>query len=87
VKPVAGGGELHLTVGATTKLRRVGTACPPDETPATVTLTGNSVTITVATDSVKGTFTGTKSGKEMSGELTVSCKAGTGTGTWKLTGA
>jgi hypothetical protein len=83
-KPVPGGGELHLSIGAKTTLKRVGTACPPEETPATVTVTGNTVKIEVATDEVKATYTGTRNGKEMSGELTTTCKIGTGAGTWKL---
>jgi hypothetical protein len=80
-----GGGDLVLTVGATTTLRRANTLCPPDETPATVTVAGDKVTIEVATDAVKSTHTGTRSGNEITGELTTTCSAGTGHGTWKLT--
>ena len=83
-KPVPGGGELHLSVGKTTTLKRVGTACPPEVTPATVTLSGDKVDIEVATAEVKASFVGTRSGKQMSGTGTVTCKLGTGTATWKL---
>ena len=83
-KPVGGGGELHLSVGAKTTLKRAGTACPPEETPATVTVSGNSVKIEVSTDEVKATYSGTRSGREITGELITTCKLGTGTGTWKL---
>lgn len=83
-KPVPGGGELHLSVGKTTTLERVGTACPPAKTPATVTVSGDKVDIEVSTAEVKASYVGTRSGKQMSGTLTTTCKAGTGTGTWKL---
>jgi hypothetical protein len=83
-KPVPGGGELHLSVGDKTTLKRVGTACPPEETPATVTVAGKEVSIVVDTKEVKALFKGTKSGKEMTGELTVTCAKGTGSGTWTL---
>jgi len=83
-KPVRGGGELHLSVGAKTMLKRVGTACPPEETPATVTVSGNAVKIEVSTDDLKASYTGTRTGDDISGDLTTTCKAGTGTGTWKL---
>jgi len=82
---IGGGGELHLSVGATTTFKRGGTMCPPEETPATVTVTGNTVKIEVSTDEVKATYTGTRNGKEITGELTTTCKLGTGTGKWKMT--
>jgi len=83
-KPVAGGGELHLSIGDKTTLKRVGTACPPAETPATVTVTGDDVKIEIVSDKLKGTFVGKRAGKDITGTMTVSCSAGTGTGTWKL---
>ena len=81
----AGGGDLVLTTGATTRFKRGGTMCPPEETPATVTVAGDKVTIEVSEPDVKSTYTGTRSGNEISGELTTTCKLGTGTGTWKMT--
>ncbi len=82
---IGGGGELHLSVGAKTTFKRGGTMCPPEETPATVTVTGNTVKIDVSTDEVKATYMGTRNGKEITGELTTTCKLGTGTGKWKMT--
>jgi hypothetical protein len=80
-----GGGDLVLMTGATTTLKRVGTMCPPEETPATVSVAGDKVTIEVATPDVKATFTGTRNGSDISGELVTTCSLGTGTGTWMLT--
>ena len=81
----AGGGELLLTTGAKTTFKRGGTMCPPEETPATVTVVGDKVTIEVSEPDVKSTYTGTRSGNVISGELTTTCKLGTGAGTWKMT--
>jgi hypothetical protein len=81
----AGGGELLLTTGAKTTFKRGGTMCPPEETPATVTVSGDKVTIEVSEPDVKSTYTGTRSGNVISGELTTTCKLGTGAGTWKMT--
>jgi len=83
-QPAPGGGALELTIGDKTTLKRVGTACPPEETPATVTLSGNAITIEIATPEVQGKLTGTKTDKEMSGELTMTCSLGTGHGKWQL---
>ena len=82
---MAGGGELHLSVGAKTTFKRGGTLCPPEETPATVTVTGDTVKIEVSTEEVKATYTGKLSGKEITGDLITTCKLGTGTGTFKMT--
>jgi len=83
-QPAPGGGALELTIGDKTTLRRVGTACPPEETPVTVTTSGNQVTIEIATPEVQGKLTGTLAGKAMSGELTMTCSLGTGHGKWQL---
>lgn len=80
-----GGGDLVLTTGATTTLKRAGTMCPPEETPATVSVAGDKVTIEVSTADVKATYTGTRNGSDISGELVTTCSLGTGTGTWTLT--
>jgi hypothetical protein len=80
-----GGGDLVLTIGASTTLKRAGTMCPPEETPATVSVAGDKVTIEVATPDVKATFTGTRNGGDITGELVTTCSLGTGTGTWTLT--
>lgn len=85
----AGGGDLLLTTGATTRFKRGGTMCPPEETPATVTVAGDKVTIEVSEPDVKSTYTGTRAGNELSGDLTTTCKLNgvltTGTGTWTMT--
>jgi hypothetical protein len=83
--PASGGGELVLTMGANPTFKRIGTLCPPEETPATVTVTGDKVTIEVATPDVKATYAGVRSGNDITGELVTTCKLGTGNGTWKLT--
>src|SRR5262245_61689750 len=42
-KEIAGGGPLVLTLGEHPTLKRTGTACPPEETPVTVTTSGDQV--------------------------------------------
>jgi hypothetical protein len=84
-KEIAGGGPLVLTLGEHPTLKRTGTACPPEETPVTVTSSGDQVTIEIATADVTGKLTGTRTGNEMSGELVMTCKLGTGHGTWSMT--
>ena len=80
----AGGGELVLNVGATTTFKRANTMCPPEETPASVKVDGDNVTIEVATPEVTATYSGKRNGKEIAGELVTTCKLGTGHGVWKL---
>jgi len=83
-KEIAGGGPLVLTLGEHPMLKRTGTACPPEETPVTVNVAGDDVTIEIATADVTGKLTGKRTGNEMSGELVMTCKLGTGHGTWAM---
>jgi hypothetical protein len=84
-KPVPGSGEMELTVpdGGAGSIRLAGSACLAEKTPATATVDGANVTIAVDGNGAKATFTGTMSGKEMSGTMKVTCAAGTGEGNWK----
>ena len=90
-RSIGGGGTLELVVGATTTFKRIGTMCPPEETPATVTVVGDKVSIDVATPDVTATYSGTRAGKKITGDLVTTCKLGgaptptTGNGTFELT--
>lgn len=84
-KEFPGGGPLVLTMGEHPTLKRTGTACPPEETPVTVNISGDDVTIEIATADVTGKLTGKRTGNAMSGELVMTCKLGTGHGTWSMT--
>jgi hypothetical protein len=87
-KPFGGGGTMTLTIPASgpAEIRETGSLCfsADKDTPATATVSGSNVTLAVDAGAIKATYTGTISGDQMTGTLTVTCAPGTGEGTWTV---
>lgn len=88
-KPAPGKGTMELTIpaGGSASISATASACYPagKPTPAVATIDGKTLKIAVDANGVKASYSGTVSGDEASGTMTVTCAAGTGSGTWKLT--
>jgi len=89
-EPVPGGGPLTLKLKGADKgtLTLTGSACLREDTPAAVTIRASSIRLDIKDRGLDNrgataVFTGTISGKKISGTMTVSCAAGTGKGTWQ----
>jgi len=87
-KPFGGGGNMELTIppSGPAAIRETGSLCfsADKDTPATATISGGNVTLSVDANGIKATYTGTVSGDQMSGKLVVTCGPGTGEGTWTV---
>jgi hypothetical protein len=87
-KPAPGKGTMELTIpaGGSASISATASACYPaaKPTPAVATIDDSTFEIAVDANGVKASYSGTVSGDEASGTMTVTCAAGTGTGTWKL---
>jgi hypothetical protein len=86
-EPVPGGGAMTLVVPANAPgtVTADGSACITANTPIHVAIDGANVTMDISAGDTTASYTGTIAGNEMSGTMTVSCKVGTGKGTFKLT--
>jgi hypothetical protein len=86
----AGGGTITMQLqqsgtNMTGTITLVGSACIPPGTSVSGTVVGPNIVFTATGSSLQAMFGGNFSGNSIMGTMTVSCAAGSATGTWNVT--